>query len=86
MTVAIRAEDILVDDSEGKERSSFVARIDELNYVGSFYRVILSAEAIGDLPLTADFPINAVRDLELLVGASLRIALSGKFVRVFVPS
>jgi iron(III) transport system ATP-binding protein len=84
VTVAIRAEDILVGDSEGKERNSFVAQIDELNYVGSFYRVILSADAIGEVRLTADFPINAVRDLQLSVGASLQVALLDKFVRVFV--
>ena len=84
VTVAIRAEDILVDDSEGKKRNSFVAQIDELNYVGSFYRVILSADAIGEVRLTADFPINAVRDLQLFVGATLQIALLDKFVRVFV--
>ncbi len=84
VTVAIRAEDVLVGDSEGKERNSFVAQIDELNYVGSYYRVILSADAIGEVRLTADFPINAVRDLQLFVGASLQIALLDKFVRVFV--
>lgn len=83
VTVAVRAEDIMVGDVEGMDGISFVARIDELDFVGSYYRASLTADAIGKVQLTADFPINAVRDLRLSVGASLSVALLDKYVRVF---
>ena len=87
VTIAIRPEDVSVRNIDGSKGNSFTARIVEMEFLGSFYRgtlaaVDMPAEGAGGA-LTADFSINAVRDLGLADGVSLSIALPPDCIRVF---
>jgi iron(III) transport system ATP-binding protein len=87
VTIAVRPEDVSIRNIDGSKGNSFAAQILEMEFLGSFYRGTLVAAgtpagAAGET-LTADFSINAVRDLGLADGMSLSIALPPDCIRVF---
>jgi iron(III) transport system ATP-binding protein len=81
VTICIRPEDIVVRDTGAARRNALAARIDTLEFLGSFCRGSLRLD--DDIALICDFSINAVRDLGLEAGTLLQVILPAGRLRVF---
>ena len=55
--------------------NAFEVMLDEMEFLGSFWRCHLQSPRFGGQDLVADFSINAVRRLELAAGAPMQIEL-----------
>ena len=87
---AIRPEDIVPDGTNGdpangikSPENTIDVRIDEMEFLGSFWRTRLQGEALGDIELIADFSINAVRRLSLEEGQTINVELPAERLMVF---
>lgn len=85
IVAAIRPEDIIPhgdgtrspgghDAIETKE-NAFEVLVDEMEFLGSFWRCRLKHEILGESELLADFSINAIRRLEVVEGKTMMIEL-----------
>lgn len=82
VVATIRPEDITPVET-GSSKDAITAKIEEMEFLGSFYRATLSCEAIGDIELLADFSINAVRRLDLAIGVALDVDIPSDCLKVF---
>jgi iron(III) transport system ATP-binding protein len=82
VTLAIRPEDVVVRNVEATTLNSFDALVANIEFLGSFCRIELVLNG-GDSALFADFSINAVRDLAVENGKTIRVALPRDRLRVF---
>ncbi|MVA98090.1 putative 2-aminoethylphosphonate ABC transporter ATP-binding protein [Nitratireductor sp. CAU 1489] len=57
--------------------------VEEMEFLGAFWRCRLSSPRLGARILVADFSINAVRRLDIVTGGSMRIELPGERLLVF---
>jgi iron(III) transport system ATP-binding protein len=90
---AIRPEDVIphgtiAQSSESGEvvenaENAFEVLVDEMEFLGSFWRCRLASERFGGAELIADFSINAVRRLELAEHTVLTIELPVDRLMVF---
>ena len=83
VTLAIRPEDILLRDVRGDEENAIDVRIRDLEFLGSFVRARLDAEALGGETLEADLSINLVRARTLAPGQTIPIVLPGDHLLVY---
>jgi iron(III) transport system ATP-binding protein len=83
VTVAIRPEDIRVLDAAGAGENAFAARIEAMTFLGSFFRVELAADALGDTRLRADLAVDQVRRLDLAEGGTLQVTMPRRRIRVY---
>ncbi|MDZ4736920.1 MAG: putative 2-aminoethylphosphonate ABC transporter ATP-binding protein [Rhodospirillaceae bacterium] len=81
--ICIRPEDVMVRGIADNTPNRVAVKIDTLEFLGSFYRAALHSEAAPGVAITADFSINAMRDLRLEAGQPLTVALPPERVRVF---
>jgi iron(III) transport system ATP-binding protein len=86
VTIAIRPEDVAIRNVGQATANRFEARIVDMEFLGSFYRGTLAPTAAEDQRITADFSINAVRDLGLVDGMMLPVVLPPDRIRVFAKS
>ncbi len=82
VTIAVRPEDVIVRQT-GDADNTFPARIVGLEFLGSFYRADIEIEGMNWQKLTADFSVNAVRDLNLAEDKTLPVVLPVDRVRLF---
>jgi iron(III) transport system ATP-binding protein len=82
VTLAIRPEDVVVRNIVAATLNTFPARVTDIEFLGSFCRVGLAING-GAPSLVADFSINVVRDLSIVEGKELPIALPPGRLRVF---
>jgi iron(III) transport system ATP-binding protein len=85
VTIAIRPEDVAIRNIE-QRTNRFEARIVDMEFLGSFYRGTLTPMAAADQRITADFSINAVRDLGLRDGMTLPVVLPPDSIRVYAKA
>ncbi|PYM77349.1 MAG: putative 2-aminoethylphosphonate ABC transporter ATP-binding protein, partial [Candidatus Rokuibacteriota bacterium] len=64
VTLAIRPEDIVVQEASPASPNAVRMRVEALAFLGSFFRADLVAEATGAL-LRADLPVDLVRRLDI---------------------
>lgn len=81
VTIAIRPEDIVLGEVTGDMENSLPARIDGLEFLGSFVRARLATQTPARLQ--ADLSINLVRRLNIDQGASLSIQLPKERIRLY---
>jgi iron(III) transport system ATP-binding protein len=86
VTVAVRPEDIVVQGVQSGEANTFEVRIDDMEFLGSFYRAELISERLGQARLRADLSINLTRSQGLDQGDSLAVLLPGERIRVYPGS
>ncbi len=94
VTVTIRPEDIVpqvsvkqptsTSEIPGEGENVFNAQVDEMEFLGSFWRVSLSNDALGETNLTADMSINAVRRMGIAEGESIEVELPRSSILTFV--
>ncbi len=83
VTLAIRPEDILLRDVQGDEENAIDVKVIGLEFLGSFVRARLDADALGGKTLEADLSINLVRSRTLSVGQILPITLPRDHLLVY---
>jgi len=93
LIMAIRPEDIIPRSDEAvspgvvgcstHNDNSFVATVKDMEFLGSFWRVLLTCSMLGEATLTADMSINEVRRLNIAIGASIAVELPKKRIWVF---
>jgi iron(III) transport system ATP-binding protein len=83
VSLAVRPEDIQLEGVREGDENAFLAKIDQAEFLGSFIRAELTAEALGDRYLRADFSINLVRRLDIGEGSSVLVALPSDRLRVY---
>ncbi len=83
VTVCIRPEDVTSRGVTPDTANAVPVVIEELEFLGSFYRATLLARGGGKTPICADFSINLVRDLNIEEGREFTIALPADHIRVY---
>ena len=83
VTVSIRPEDVVARDIATDDDNTVDAVVENLEFLGSFYRAMLSLRGGGDEHLLADFSINLVRDIGVDEGKSIQVGLPASRLRVF---
>jgi iron(III) transport system ATP-binding protein len=83
VTVCIRPEDLAVCDAGHEARNAASARVDDIEFLGAFYRVTLIVDGLSERPVTADFPPNIVRDWDIRKGADLTLVFPDDRICVF---
>ncbi|MDF1749811.1 MAG: putative 2-aminoethylphosphonate ABC transporter ATP-binding protein [Alphaproteobacteria bacterium] len=88
VTLAIRPEDVtphaLADASAAADRDNVLpVTLDDMEFLGSFWRCHLSGESLAGLPLVANFSMNAVRRLDLKLGMAMAVELPCDRVLIF---
>jgi iron(III) transport system ATP-binding protein len=86
VTIAVRPEDVAIRNIADAATNRLEARIVEMEFLGSFYRGTLAPAAAADQRITADFSINAVRDLDLRDGMTLPVVLPPDRIRVYAKA
>lgn len=81
--VAIRPEDIIPTTDSESGQNSFPAIVTDMEFLGSFWRVALTNQRLGDVSLDADMSINAVRRLDIDVGKEIHVELPVSALWVF---
>jgi iron(III) transport system ATP-binding protein len=91
--LALRPEDV-VPHGEGARspgapdiiitpENTFEVTIEEMEFLGSFWRTRLRDQGLGNLELIADFSINAVRRLSLAIGGKLVVEIPPESIKAF---
>ena len=84
VVATIRPEDIVPHSGGGGGGENTVeARVDYMEFLGSFWRVSLRHDALGEVTLLADMSINAVRRLNVAVGEVIAVELPATRILVF---
>jgi iron(III) transport system ATP-binding protein len=83
--LGLRPEEVRVRGVQASDANSVTVRVKSLEFLGPFCRARLQPE-IEASELVADFSANLMRDLEVVEGQRLTIALPPESLRVFVDS
>ena len=86
VTIAVRPEDIVVQGVSGEEENVFEAKVEAMEFLGSFYRADLADGGMGDARLRADFSINLVRRLEIDEGHAMNVRVPRECIRIYGES
>lgn len=84
IALAVRPEDVRVGDSDISAAPNIVpGNIEDVEFLGSFYRLTILLAGLEEARLVADVSINRMRDLELEAGSSLLVRLPPDLVCVY---
>jgi iron(III) transport system ATP-binding protein len=83
VTLAIRPEDILVEEVREDEPPALEARVETMVFLGSFFRADLAGGGLGDARLRADLSVDVVRRLEIAEKRTLAVALAKERIRIY---
>ncbi len=78
---AIRPEDITPVEPDFK--GAIKVTIEEMEFLGSFYRATIKCPELDNAELLADLSINAVRRLNLSIGTSLNVEIPADRLKAF---
>jgi iron(III) transport system ATP-binding protein len=70
-------------DIVGTQENLIDAHVEDMEFLGAFWRVRLSSARFGERILVADFSINAVRRLGIAAGGDMQVELPRERVLVF---
>ena len=83
VTLAVRPEDLLVQAAPSDRPNTFAARVEGLEFLGSFVRADLALEGLPGQHCCADFSINLMRREAIREGQQLNVTLPAERLRVF---
>jgi iron(III) transport system ATP-binding protein len=86
VTVCIRPEDVIARGIENESDNIVEVVVDDLEFLGSFFRAMLKLNDEEGSILLADFSINLVRDIGIEEGKSIQVLLPASRLRVFADS
>ncbi|HVY00840.1 MAG TPA: putative 2-aminoethylphosphonate ABC transporter ATP-binding protein [Pseudorhodoplanes sp.] len=81
--VGLRPEEVRVRNIDGATANRLDAKIESLDFLGSFCRAQLKPDAAPGVTILADFSANLVRDLKVEEGQTLTVALPPEALRIF---
>jgi len=82
----IRPEDVVASEKFDDKRTNIIeVTIKDMEFLGSFWRTMLTSTELADQIITADFSINAVRRLSIEQGKSIKVELPQKALRFYDP-
>ena len=88
--ISIRPEDIVPDDeiaaAVAQTGNKFNVTVKEMEFLGSFWRIHLGDEQLGDSQLIIDLSVNAVIRMNTSVGKKMSIELPPDRLMVFNPA
>ncbi len=84
VTVCVRPEDLAVHELGRDGPNAVPAHIEDLEFLGAFYRATLAIDGMGDQLVTADFSPTLAGDLAIRQGADLTVVFPVNRMRVFV--
>lgn len=83
VTIAIRPEDIVVREVDRDQENAFEVRVEEMEFLGSFYRAGLASAAMGEAQLRADMSINLVRRENIAAGTEITVLVPKERIRIY---
>jgi len=83
VTMAVRPEDIVVQGVTAGDENAYEARVQGLEFLGSFVRAELAAESTGEERLRADLSINLIRRQEIADGDALLVRIPRERIRIY---
>ena len=83
--VYLRPEDVLARPIEAGERHVFEARIEKIEFLGSYCHVQVSSTALGAQRLMVYLSLNFLSEQSLQVGSNLMLKLMPERIKVFDP-
>ena len=96
VTAVIRPEDIIphgdgarspgAPEEISEPGNTVETTVDEMEFLGSFWRTRLSSADLGAGQVVADFSINAVRRMDIQVGGRMRIEIPSDRLKVFAAA
>jgi iron(III) transport system ATP-binding protein len=86
LRLGFRPEEIQVRNVNADTPNSMICTVRALDFLGSFYRAELVPEAATGLTLTGDFSVNLMRDIAIVPGQTLAVALPPHVLRIFKSS
>lgn len=86
VTVCVRPEDVIARDIESGADNIINVVVNDLEFLGSFYRARLRLKGEEGSLLLADFSINLVRDVGIEEGKSIQVLLPASRLRIFSDS
>lgn len=94
--VSIRPEDVVphgvgarspgAPDVVANSKNAFDVTVSEVEFLGSYWRVVLTGEKLGGAELIADFSINAVKRMSVVEGTPLTVELPSDRLKFFPPN
>jgi iron(III) transport system ATP-binding protein len=92
VVAAIRPEDIVpqgigdYSSGDSSAENSLEVEIEDMEFLGSFWRVSLKNRELGGANLIADLSINATRRHEVNLGSTIRVKLPADRLWIFPPA
>ena len=83
LTISIRPEDVITRDIETGTENIIDTVVNDLEFLGSFYRAVLNVPGNNGSELLADFSINLVRDMGVKEGMVMSVCLPADRLRVY---
>ena len=83
VTVCVRPEDLTPRPDGPRDGNSVGAKVDEMEFLGAFYRATLSVDGIEDRPVTADIRPNVVQEQAIREGGHLSLDFPPDRMRIF---
>jgi iron(III) transport system ATP-binding protein len=83
VSIGLRPEEIRVRNIEGATPNKLATTVALIDFLGPFCRARLELEAAPGVALVADFSTNLMRDLGVVEGQTLTVALPPESLRVF---
>jgi iron(III) transport system ATP-binding protein len=84
--LAIRPEDIVVEDVAPGSPNALRARVDALAFLGSFFRADLVGDATPGVVLRADLPVDLVRRRAIAEKHTLELRMPPERIRIYPGS
>lgn len=83
VTVAIRPEDIRLRAEEFTGANIIPAKVEALEFLGSFNRLTLALEGMDDFPVLAEVSIHRMRGMSIHEGSSFPVQLPPEQLRIY---
>ncbi|MGR3914331.1 MAG: TOBE domain-containing protein [Gammaproteobacteria bacterium] len=89
VVAAIRPEDIVPQAGDAasagapRDGNMLDCMVTDMEFLGSFWRLTMRSDALGDAPLCADLSSNAMRRVNAAAGKMLTIELPAQRILVF---
>jgi len=83
ISLAVRPEDVRLSDSDSSVPNAVLGHVEEVEFLGSFYRLTFRLDGLEEARLVAEVSINRMRDLDIEIGSTLPVRLPPGLMRIY---
>lgn len=83
ITIAVRPENIIVQEDKTKAKNAVPVIVKEMEFLGSFYRATLVSVKMGNIEFDADFSINMIRRTNINPGDKAKVILPSDRILIY---